>query len=449
MFAPLTNALSITHLSAVFAPAQGQTELLRFGVPLCEDSHYVRQMPPIPILDGIRVVDMTQYLAGPTVTRMLAEMGADVVKVEQPPHGDPSRLYPIVINGRSGYHVQQNRGKKSLCLDFDTTEGRGVLGDLLANADVFVENYGPGVLQRRGLDWESLHAEHPALVMASISGYGRTGDYSDRTAFDMIAQAQSGIMHMTGDPDGPPMPVGASIGDVTSGVHAATGIGYALFHRERTGVGLHVDIAMVDVLFQIHEAAIQGPPLTDFRWKPTRSGHRSAVNAPQGCYKAPEGWIVIQALARQWLPFCDAIGQPELADDPRFSDIRGRQQNRDELAELIEEWMATMETDDEVVEALEAHRVPCAKVLAPVDAIGHPHFESRGAVRRVADPVMGEVVIPGMPVRFSEYPEPLELVAASLGEHNEEVLRDLGYSSDKIDTLVLSGVVVSNPEPAV
>lgn len=403
-------------------------------------------MSNAPLLDGIRVVDMTQYLAGPTVTRFLAEMGADVVKVEQPPHGDPSRLYPIVVNGRSGYHVQQNRGKKSLCIDFDTDEGREVLGDLLAKADIFVENYGPGVLERRGLDWDTLHAAHPHLIMASISGYGRTGDYKDRTAFDMIAQAQSGIMYMTGDPDGPPMPVGASIGDVTAGVHAATGLGYALFHRERTGQGLRVDIAMVDVLFQIHEAAIQGPPLTDFRWRPTRSGHRSAVNAPQGCYKAPEGWIVIQALARQWPPFCEAIGRPELVEDDRFSNIRQRQQNREELAEIIEAWMATMESDDAAIEALEAQRVPCAKVLAPMDAIGHPHFESRGAVRRVQDPVMGEVVIPGMPVRFSDYPEPLDLVAASLGEHNAAVLADLGYSPETIESLVSQGVLVSKIE---
>ena len=165
------------------------------------------------ILDNIRVIDMTQYLAGPTVTRMLAEMGAEIIKVERVPYGDPTRNYAIVHeSGRSGYFVQQNRGKKSLCIDFDHPEGQRILKDLLKDADVFVENYGPGVLERRGFDWEAVRQINPRLVMASISGFGRTSSHSDRPAFDMIAQAFSGTMYMTGEPDGPPMPTGQSIG---------------------------------------------------------------------------------------------------------------------------------------------------------------------------------------------------------------------------------------------
>jgi len=396
-----------------------------------------------PILDGIRVVDMTQYLAGPAATLLLAEMGADIVKIERPPDGDPSREYPVVNEGRSGYFVQQNRGKKSLCLDIEEAEGRKILDSLLERADVFVENYGPGVLERRGLDWASLHARHPRLVMASISGYGREGAYSHRTAFDMIAQAQAGIMHMTGSPDGPPMPVGTSIGDVGAGVHAAAGIGYALFHRERTGKGQHIDISMVDALFHMHELAVQGPALTGFRWRPTRPGHQSNVYAPQGAYKGPKGWIAVHAMARQWPPLCEAMGRPELAEDERFNSLAARQKNRTELNALIESWMGGFESDDEVITALDAERVPCAKVMEPRDAIGHPHFESRGMIRRSADPILDEVIVPGSPLRFSEQIEPLELQAPLLGEHNASVLAELGYDEERIEELTRAGILLS------
>ena len=395
-----------------------------------------------PILDGIKVVDMTQYLAGPTVTRLMAELGADVVKVEQAPHGDPSRGFAIINDGRSGYYVQQNRGKRSLCLDFDDPAGREVLDRLLAEADVFVENYGPGVLERRGLDWETLSAAHPRLIMASVSGYGREASvHADRTAFDLIAQAQSGIMHVTGDPDGPPMPVGSAIGDVNAGVHAVAGVGMALFHRERTGRGQWIDISMVDALFHMHEMFIQGPSLTGYRWKPTRAGHQSRLNAPHGVYKGPEGWIVVQVMERQWPGFCRAIGRPELEEDERFVDLAARQRNRHELNALIEEWMASHPDDDAVMAALESERVPSAKVLAPADADGHPHFESRGSVRHIDDPVLGAFVIPGNPIRMSAMPDPLDLGVADLGEHNAEVLAELGYGPDDVERLESEGVL--------
>ncbi len=384
---------------------------------------------------------MTQYLAGPTVTRLLAELGADVVKVEQAPHGDPSRTYAIVKDGRSGYFVQQNRGKRSLCVDFDHPDGRAVLDALLDRADVFVENYGPGVLERRGLDWASVSARRPRLVMASISGYGRDSAWADKPAFDLIAQAMGGIMHMTGAPDGPPTPVGTSIGDVGAGVHAAAAIGFALFHRERTGEGQHCDISMVDSLFHQHEVTVQGPALTGMRWRPTRSGHQARINAPMGAFKAPEGWIVIQVMQAQWGRFCAAIGRPDLEHDERFADLNERQRNRHELNDLVEEWMATFATDEEVLAALDAHRIPSAPVLEPIAAVGHPYFESRNMIRTVPDPVLGEVTVPGNPLRLSSRPEPLELVAPLLGEHNAEILAELGYDDVAAAELETAGVV--------
>ena len=376
---------------------------------------------------------MTQYLAGPTVTRMLAEMGADIIKVERVPFGDPTRNYAIVHeSGRSGYFVQQNRGKKSLCIDFDHPKGQRILKDLLKDADVFVENYGPGVLERRGFDWEAVKQINPKLVMASISGFGRSSSHSDRPAFDMIAQAFSGTMFMTGDLDGPPMPTGQSIGDVMSGVHAVAGIGYALFHRERTGEGQFVDIAMVDSLFHSQELAVQGPSLTGMRWKPKRSGHRSAINSPLGAFKGPEGWIVVQCMEAQWPRFVEALEKPELLTDERFVDLIGRMRNRDELNDIIENWMQGFEHDQQIIDILEKARVPCAPVLAPYDAIGHPYFESRGAVKKVNDPFLGEFHIPGDPLHFSEFPEPLELEAPTLGQHNESILEELGLTKEEI-----------------
>lgn len=398
-------------------------------------------MDQTPILDGVRVVDMTQYLAGPTVTRLLAEMGADIVKLERPPHGDPGRAFAVIEDGRSAWFVQQNRGKKSLCVDHDDPRGREILDALLAEADVFVENFGPGVLEKRGLDWPTLHAEHPGLIMVSVSGYGRTGAYSDRTAFDLIAQAQSGIMYMTGNPDGPPQPVGTSVGDVGAGVHATAALGFALYHRERTGRGQHLDISMVDSLFHMHEMNVAGPALTGFRWKPTRAGHQSRVNAPQGAYRGPEGWLVLHVMDRQWPAMCAAMGRDDLRHDERFEGLRPRQKNRAELNSIIETWMAGFATDDDVLAVLEAHRVPCAKVLAPYEAIGHPHFESRGMIRRVEDPIIDEVVIPGSPLRFSEQPEPLDLRAPLLGEHNQAVLAALGYSAGDVEAMVAAGVL--------
>jgi CoA:oxalate CoA-transferase len=396
-----------------------------------------------PILSGIRVVDLTQYLAGPTVTRLMAEMGADVVKIEQAPNGDPTRTLAVMRDGRSGYFVQQNRGKKSFCVDFDRPEGREALDRLIARADVVVENYGPGVLERRGLGHTAVLERHPRLVYASLSGFGRTGAYANRPAFDLIAQAYSGLLHLTGPTDGAPTPVGVSYADVSAGVVTTAAIGFALFHRERTGRGGHIDISMIESLFHMQELAVQGEHLTGGKWRPRRSGAKSLLNAPQGVYRGPESWIVLHVMASQWPGMCRAMGQPELEHDERFRGLRERQKNRDELNALVEEWMASCESDVDVLARLEAERVPCAPVLDAADAQHHELFTSRGTIRTVPDPILGEVRIPASPLRFSEQPEPLDLVAPLLGEHNESVLTDLGFGADEIAAMRDAGVVRS------
>jgi len=396
------------------------------------------------MLQGIRVVDFTQYLAGPTVTRLMAEMGADVVKVEQAPGGDPSRLLPLRIGERSLYYIQQNRGKKSVCIDFAKPEATRLLADLAAGADVVVENYGPGVLEKRGLDYGSLAKRNPRLIMASISAFGRTGPLSHKVGFDLIAQAFSGLMSMTGEPDRPPMWVGLAIADVQSGVHAFGAIGYALFHRERTGKGQYIDVSMVDALYHCHEGNVQFFANSGGAVEPTRHGAQHGMAGPMGVYKAPQGWIVLLVLDRQWENFCRALDRPELASDPRFSTGALRGQNKVELTAIIEAWLARQPSDSAALEVFEQHRVAAAPVLTVKDTVSHPYFSARDMVRRVPDPVLGEVTIPGFPFKFGALPELPALRAPLLGEHNALVLRErLGLAESRIADLTSAGVLVS------
>ncbi|MEX2481474.1 MAG: CoA transferase [Gammaproteobacteria bacterium] len=396
------------------------------------------------ILEGIRVVDFTQYLAGPTVGRLMAEMGAEIIKVELAPGGDPSRLLPISEEGRSGYFIQQNRGKKSLALDWREPAGDAVVRELIAKADVVLENFGPGVMEKKKLAWPDVQAINPRVIMASLSAYGRESPLSHKTGYDWAAQAFSGLMHMNGEADGPPLPVGIGIADVGSGVHAFSAIGYALFHRAQTGQGQWLDIAMVDCMFHMHDISLQGHTLTRGEWRPRRQGAHHELIAPFGVFAGPGGYVVILALQRQWKNVCAAIGRPELELDPRYAEPAARAARSGELKELIETWMLGFADTDAVIAALDAHRVPCAPVMDPVDAITHPYYQARGMVREIVDPVMGSLAVPGFPLRFSVQPERLDLVAPTLGQHNAEVLEGLlGYAPEQVAALTREGVLVT------
>jgi CoA:oxalate CoA-transferase len=396
------------------------------------------------MLEGIRVLDFTQYLAGPTVGRLMAEMGAEIIKVELAPGGDPSRMLPIADNGRSGYFIQQNRGKKSLAIDLRQPEGDAVIRELIAEVDVVVENFGPGVMEKKGLAWKDIQAINPQAIMASISAYGRESPLSHKTGYDWAAQAFSGLMHMNGERDGPPMPVGIGIADISSGVHAFSAIGYALFHRSRTNKGQWLDISMVDCMFHMHDISLQGYTLTKGAFRPMRQGAHHELIAPFGVFKGPSGYIVILSLQLQWKNVCAALGRPELENHPDYAEPATRAGKQKELVAMIEAWMAGFADNDAVIAHLEQHRVPCAPVMDPVDALEHPYFVERGMVRRIKDPVMGDLAVPGFPLRFSEQPERLDLTAPVLGQHNAEVLQDvLGYSAEQISELEASGVLVS------
>lgn len=398
-----------------------------------------------PMLEGVRVLDFTQYVAGPTVTRMMAELGADIIKVEQAPGGDPSRTIPVMKKRRSAYYIQHNRGKKSLCVDFSKAETTALLHDLVKTADIVVENYGPGVMAKRQLDYEALSKINPKLIMLSISAFGRTGPLADKVGFDLIAQAFSGLMHMTGEPDGPPQFVSMAIADVNAGVHGFASLGYALFHRERTGRGQYIDISMIDALYHMHEANVELCANAKTEFHPIRCGAHHQGLAPYGVYKGVEGWIVILAGDLQWPGLPRAMGQPELIDDRRFADIRSRARHSRELVALVEAWMATQDCDQAILDALGEQRVPCAPVLSVADTIEHPYFIAREMVRKVPDAVITEgVTIAGFPIKFSELPELPELWTSAQGQDNSEVLKSaLGYSDAQIQQLVERGVICS------
>ena len=397
---------------------------------------------PTPYLEGFRVLDFTQYLAGPSCTRLLAEMGADVIKVEMAPLGDPIRATSPRRNRRSGYFVQQNRGKRSLCLDFKSAESIQIIKDLIPSIDVVVENYSAGVMARRGLDYESLSAINPKLVMASISGFGQTGPLSHKTSFDLIAQGFAGLMHVTGEADGPPQFVGVGIADCTAGFTAYAAIGYALLRRTTTGKGSHLDISMVDALFHMHEMNVHAPSMTNGEWKPMRAGSHHPAVCPGGAYQGPQSYIMILCTQGQMPGLWKALGREDLLEDPRFNNNATRLDNVEEFVGIVESWMATFDTDEQVIAALEAERVPCGPVIDPGQAVNHPYFQERRMVREISDPLAGTFHVPGFPIKFSDAaPEP-DLVTANLGQHNHEILRDLcGYDEATIATLVKGGVL--------
>ena len=402
-------------------------------------------MPFDQLLSDVRVLDLTQYLAGPACTRLLAEMGAEVIKVEAAPHGDPSRAFVPRRNRRSGFFVQQHRGKRSLCLDLRNDEGIRIVRALADTADVIVENFSPGVMDRKGWGYEEVSRTNPGVIMVSVSGFGQTGPRRDKPAFDFIAQAYTGIMHMTGDPDGPPTFVGIGLADTNAGVHAFASIGYALLARERTGRGCHVDAAMVDALIHMHETSVVAPSV-DPDWVPMRAGRHYQASTPGAGYRSPEGWIVVFCTQGQIEGLWAALGRPELADDPRFATNDARVAHRDELTTMIEDWMAGFDSDDEVLAVLDAHRVPCSKVLSPAELAEEEHLLERGTIREVDDPVAGRVTIPGFPLVVDGSRPAASAPAPLLGEHNRAVLREmLGFDDARIDALESSGVLASKP----
>jgi crotonobetainyl-CoA:carnitine CoA-transferase CaiB-like acyl-CoA transferase len=386
-------------------------------------------------LSGIRVLDLTRILAGPYCTLLLGDMGAEIIKIEVPGHGDDSRRYPPFIGSESAYFMNLNRNKKSLTLNLKAEEGRAVFLELVERSHVLTENFRPGTLDGLGMGYEKLKAINPDLVYASISGFGHTGPYRDLPGYDIIGQAMGGIMSVTGWPDGPPSRTGTAIGDILGGLCACIGILSSLIAVRDGRPGQRVDIALVDSVVSAMEAIIQ-IYLVDGRI-PQRTGNRYEFIYPYDTFRAQDGWVVIAVGNNKlWRQFCDAIDSTALADDPRYRDNHDRVKAHEEVRQIVEAWTGTR-TVQGVIEHLTAAAIPCAPIYTVEDVVGDPHIaRARRMIREIEHPVAGRMRLVGSPITLSEMPAEIRSPAPLLGQHSAEVLQDvLGYAPDRIEAL--------------
>ena len=397
------------------------------GPPVQYDS----SVPP-GALHGLRVLDVTQVMAGPFCTMLLADMGADVIKIE-PPSGDPTRQMPGAVDRESPGFNAVNRGKRSVVLDLKTPHGRDALKRLARNADVLVENYRPGVLAGLGLDYETLSAINPRLVFASISGYGQTGPDAHKGGFDLVAQGASGLMSITGEPGGPPVKAGVPLTDLGAGLFALVGILAALRHRERSGSGQQIDTSLVDagVALSVWEATeffTTGTPP-----QPMGSAHR--MFAPYQAIRCADGYITLgTANDRLFTRVCDLLQHGEWAADPRFADNPTRVANHRALASAIEA-VTTQHPRRHWLELFERNDVPCGPINDYAQVFADPHIQARGLQVDVDHPVLGNIKALGSAIKMSATPTDPRRRAPLLGEHTREVLDEAGFSDEEIARL--------------
>ena len=386
------------------------------------------------LLEGVRILDLSRVMSGPFCTAMLADLGAEVIKIEIPGNGDDSRFFGPFVDGESAYFMLLNRGKKSLTLDLKSDEGKKILMAIVAECDVVVENFRPGVAQRLGLDYETLKSENPALIYASISGFGQGGPFADRPAYDLIVQAMSGLMQITGQRDGPPTAVGESVVDVCTGMFAAWGIMSALFARERTGKGRYLDVAMLDSMYSMMLTVAAMQLYTDK--PPGRVGSRHPVTYPVDVFETIDGHIVMVVTTdRTFGKLCGVIGRPEVADDPKYRTNADRNTNEAELKAAIEEWTSGQSSDAAVL-ALGEAGIPAGPVLSVGDVTESDHIAHRGMVTHVDHPTLGKVPLVHQPVQFSDADREFQRPPPLLGEHTRELLASLlGLSESDIEKL--------------
>jgi CoA:oxalate CoA-transferase len=398
------------------------------------------------MLEGYRVLDFSHWVAGPTCTRILGEMGADVIKVERSPEGDHVRALGVVRDGMSTYYFQHNHCKRSLALDLRKPPGVDLLLRMIPKIDVVVENFAPGVIGAMGLGYDALARINPKLVMASISVAGQQGPLSSKPGYDYLGAAYSGVLDQIGEADRPPSVPGMAIGDVSAGVAAAMAVGFALLNRERTGEGQYIDASLIDTYFHMHELCVPLVSLRPGRFVPKRTGSLHPTGSPVGVFQATGGYIFLVVQQHEMPRLWRAIGRPELASDPRFTTLRDRLKHNLALKEVIETWLATFADRDSALAALDRERVPCAPVYRMEEAMAEPHLRERRTVRRVKDRAIGEFDIPGMPVKFSSFPTRTDVKASRVGEDNDSILREvLGLSDPEIAALYADQVLLRAP----
>ncbi len=392
-------------------------------------------------LDGITVVDFSRVLAGPYCTMLLADMGADVIKIEQPGKGDDTRAWgPPYLGDQSGYYLAVNRNKRGIAIDLKSDAGRQIALDLVRNADVVVENFRVGVMEKLGLGYDELRAIKPDLIYCSISGFGRSGPYSSRPGYDLIAEAMSGFMSVTGEPDGVGMRAGVAIGDVTTGMMASNMILAALLHRERTGEGQLVEAALLDTIVGWLINANLYYLITGENQP--RTGNAHALVVPYQEFQAADLPMIITAgNDRLFAALCATIDRPDLPEDPRFRTNSDRIANRAELAALIEAELARKPAA-EWAELLEAAGVPSAPINTMAEVFADPHVLARQMLVEVEHATLGSIQLPGVPMKFSATDAAVRTAPPVLGQHTREVLRERCNMDDAaIDELAAAGVV--------
>ncbi len=391
-------------------------------------------------LAGLVVLELAQIMAGPSCGALLADLGADVIKVEKIPGGDDTRRYAEPqVNGESAAFMMMNRNKRSIAIDLKTDGGRAVLRRLLARADVLTENYRRGALDRLGLGFDAVHAINPALIYCSISGYGRSGPSADKGGFDLIAQGVSGLMSITGEPGGAPVKVGSPVTDMNAGILAALGIVSAYVHRLKTGKGQFVDTSLMEA--GIHQTAWQAAIFFATGVSPGPGGSAHVLAAPYQAFPTRDGWINIGgANQANWERIAKLVGVAELIDDPRFVDNSARMVHRDELTKLLGDHLRLRDTRDWLID-LDAAGIPAGPIQSIAEMASDPQTLAREMVVDLEHPVAGKTKALGIPVKLSATPGNIRRPAPTFGQHTEEVLREYGFGPSEISALCASGAI--------
>lgn len=376
-------------------------------------------------LTGVRIIDLTRVLAGPFCTMLLADMGAEVIKIEEPLKGDDTRGYPPFDRGFSAYFANLNRNKKSVALDLKDNDSKEILWRMVRCSDVIVENYKPGTLAKLGFSYDALKEANPRIILASISGFGQYGPYTKRPGYDIIGQAMGGIMAVTGWPDSPPTRTGTAIGDILAGLNCCIGILAALKNRDNSGRGDWVDVSLVDSAVSAMETLIQ-IYLVEKRI-PQRAGNRYEFIYPYDSFPASDGWVVLGiGNDNVWKRFCVAINREDLLNEERFRQNADRVKENEILRDIVTQW-TSRNTKEDIINLLLANSVPCAPIYDVEQIVNDPHIaQARGMIVDVGHPVEGQMKVVGCPIKFKENPVDTFLTAPALGEHTEEIIKMCG-----------------------
>lgn len=391
-------------------------------------------------LQGVRVLDFTRVLAGPAASMALADLGAEVIKIEPPGDGDETRTFPPIKDGESHYYLSVNRGKKSIVIDLKSPEGVRIAKDLAAKCDIVIENYRPGVMDRLGLGYAALSAINPRLIYCAISGYGQTGPLKDRPSFDIVLQAMSGTLSMNGEPGGLPTKLGIPLGDLVGGINGPIGVISALYERERTGKGRFIDVSLMDGLMGMLGYIAQ---LSFFDGAdPVRQGSQHPNLVPYGIFPAKnDGSIVVACLTPGfWGRICRSIGREDLTADPRYDTLEKRRDARAEVNEIVSAFTRQY-TVEELIEIFTCFEVPHAPILGVGDALTQPQAAAREMVVEVEHQALGTIPIVNRPIKFDEA-QPTPAAPPVLGQHTDDVLREvLELGAERIAELRAGGAV--------